>query len=204
MGGTIDILLRLAISMAVVMGVMGLAARLLRRRQGGFGAPRIGFGAGRAGSGAVAPGTRGTPGSPELGSGSRVAAALGWGQARQRRARPALPLEIVYRRHLSKGASLALVEAGGTQYLVGVTDHAVTMLAELPGAAAQSPTESRAGSPGWAAAENDVQQDEWSEVSRMLASSEDAGTSTLPGPASTSGTAWKLALDSLRDRTVRR
>ena len=115
MGSVIELLVRLVVSMGAVMAVMGLAARFVRRRQG---------------SGPLLAGRR----APATAPAGRP------GRARPRRSRPVAPLEILYRRPLSKGAAVSLVEAAGRTFLLGVTDHSVTVLAELPdGPAATGP-----------------------------------------------------------------
>ena len=161
MPGALDLLLRLAVSMAVVMGVMGLAARFLRRRA--------------------------NAGGPSLLSVRSGGAAQSRARARAKKA-PAPELEITCRRPLSKGASVALVQALGKRYLVGVTDHAVSVLASLPDEAVpQVANEYPIVLP---------------EDSRTLPSLEGLSPATRgDGPPVN---AWKLAIDSLRERTVRR
>ena len=44
-------------------------------------------------------------------------------------------LEVLERRALSKGAAVAIVRVSGEDYLIGVTDHNVTLLQPAPGAA---------------------------------------------------------------------
>jgi hypothetical protein len=187
MGGTVVLLVRLAISMAVVMCVMAVAARLVRRRQGA--------GGGRAMGGAYV----------KAGGGAYGKAAGGRSANRARRARPDVPVEIVYRRSLAKGANLTLVEAGGKRYLLGVTEQAVNVLAEVT---APAPPEGAAaevlGTNGTGAYRAPV-------VDLALATEDlRQGTGWTPGPlagATAQGqpaTAWKLAIESLRERTVRR
>lgn len=194
MGTTLALLVRLAISMAVVMGVMGLAARLVRRRQG-FGGP----GPAKAGA---------RPG------GHRVAGR----SSRSRRARPEPPFEVLYRRSLSKGSSLALVQANGRQYLLGVTEQAVSLVADLSaqpqGAATFAPADGAGGGAAFAPGDGGTPTgtgtlgapapislddiDNWGQTGRMPVSLAEA---VAPGQPAT---AWKLAIDSLRERTVRR
>ena len=221
----IELLVRLAISMAVVMAVMGLAARLVRRRQeaglggGGFRGRRAGKGLGRglgAGGAASGPNTLG----------AKLGGVLG--APRPRRARPVPPVEVVYRRALAKGAAVAVVEATGKQFLLGVTEQSITLLAELssPGNAAPldahaaaptnvaTPTSGPAPSAGPAptsgaqagtraggAQVSDLEIwdefDDWQQADRMPASPPDAASSERQN-------AWKLTLDSLRERTIRR
>lgn len=165
--------------MAVVMGVMAVAARLVRRRQGVGAGPLRGR----------------VPDGPT----ARRASLTG----RSRRARPEAPFEVVFRRPLAKGANLTLVEAAGKQYLLGVTEQSITLLTELPGTtmggeagtgplpgqdiASVTPLPVRAGT-----------TDEWGQAGRTPVPSAAAATPGQPA------TAWKLAVDSLRERTVRR
>ena len=176
MGGVIELLVRLVISMGAVMAVMGLAARLLRRRQG---------------VGPLLPARRGP-----------VAARAGHpGRSRSRKPRAAAPLEVLYRRSLSKTAAVSLVEATGRTFLLGVTDHSVTLLAELRDPDAPGATVTPAhGRPAYgdAASVQLTDEDDWQQTGRM------PGCDKVPAGADASDTAWKLALDSLRERTVRR
>lgn len=180
----IELLVRLVISMVAVMAVMGLAAHLVRRRQGA--GPMLA-----------------ARGGPASGPGKSV------GRSRARKPRAVAPLEVLYRRSLSKGASVSLVEATGRTFLLGVTDHTVTLLAELPGSA---PT-GAAPTPGQLTGQltgqstvgletvppvNLTDEDEWQQTGRM------PGCERGPAGAETSDNAWKLALDSLRERTLRR
>ncbi|MGC8626004.1 MAG: FliO/MopB family protein [Acidimicrobiales bacterium] len=160
MPGTIDMLLRLAISMAVVMGVMGLAAHMLRRRANKGSLPGNGMFALLP----RAPRTK-KLNDPEL--------------------------DVVYRRPLSKGTSVALVKADGKRYLLGVSERAVTLLARLPD---QPPPQPKENLPI---------------VLTKLGNEDDRTSPSLAAlhPAARGEgqpNAWKLALDSLRERTVRR
>jgi flagellar biogenesis protein FliO len=145
MTNMVELLVRLVLSMAVVMGVMWGAAQLLKRRQGKF---------------AQVPGT-------------------GAGRKAARRPKQEAPFDIVYRKPLGKGACVALVEAPGRRLLIGVTEQSVTLLGELP---SQRVPDFSAG------AEEPIGG---------------AGMAALDG-ADRPDTAWKLVLDSLRERTVRR
>jgi flagellar biosynthetic protein FliO len=49
-------------------------------------------------------------------------------------------LEVLERRALSKGAAVAIVRVAGEDYLVGVTDHSVTLLQPAPGAQRENDT----------------------------------------------------------------
>jgi hypothetical protein len=173
-GGTLDLLVRLVISMAVVMAVMAGAAHLVRRRQGL--------------SGGLTAAKAGRPGGRHAGAASRA-----------RRGRPEPACEIVFRRPLSKGASIAVVQAGGSQYLLGVTDRSVNLLAEVPLAApagtdgAEAPLATLTALPA-----RRTGTDNWDGTGRTPAPMAAPEGDGLPA------TAWKLAIDSLRERTVRR
>jgi hypothetical protein len=159
--------------MAVVMGVRALAARFGRRRQG------------------LSPGRR-----PGPGSGARSGAASGggglaslWGGSRaSRRPRPEATIDVVSRRSLAKGAWVTLVESSGKRFLVGVTEHNVTLLCELP---AEAPVLAETEIPA-------VPTQDWPQAGRMPVSLVDVSLEERPDNA------WKLALESLRERTVRR
>jgi len=157
--------------MAVVMAVMGLAARLVRRRQG---------------AGPLLPARQ----TSAAGRGSRP------DRARSRKPRPAAPVEVIYRRPLSKGAAVSVVEATGRTFLLGVTEHSVTLLAELAGPAEAGAT--AVPEQGAVGTVHLGDGDEWQQAGRMPV--REGG----PAGAETSDNAWKLTLDSLRERTVRR
>ncbi len=273
----IELLVRLAISMAVVMAVMGLAARFVRRRQeaglggagfsgrgrgaglrgtaglrgsGGFKGSRgfgssqgVGGSTGANGSGSALPGEGspgglgvGGPASGPAGGPNTLATKLGslLGAPKPRRARPVPPFEVVYRRALSKGAAVAVIEATGKQFLLGVTEQSVTLLTELPRATDATPLDAdgaattsvptaptvpiaptvptatsgpmatsgtRAATRAGASEISDLEVwdefDDWQQADRMPASSPDASTLERQN-------AWKLTLDSLRERTIRR
>lgn len=255
MGDMIELLLRLAISMAVVMAVMGLAARFVRRRQdaglggGGLSARRPGKALGTGnGQRAAADGdaTGGPSACSPVAGPNTLGAKLGGllGAPRPRRARPIPPVEVVYRRALAKGASVAVVEATGKQFLLGVTEQSITLLAELPSVAdgmaleadvpaptyrpaptsgstgASSPafpqvggsngrrshggrshkdTRADTGASGAQVGELEVwdELDDLQQADRMPASPTDAASLERQN-------AWKLTLDSLRERTIRR
>jgi flagellar biosynthetic protein FliO len=77
---------RLIVSLAVVIGLMWAAARVIRKR--GFGG---------------------------VGGPSR---------------RPGVQVDIVARRTLGRNSSIAIVRAGGTALVVGITEHQITKLAD--------------------------------------------------------------------------
>jgi hypothetical protein len=222
LGGTIELLVRLAISMAVVMAVMGLAARFVRRRQeAGLG------GGGFARRRPAAPAAPAAPGDRPSTLVGKLGSALG--TPRPRRARPVPPVDVIYRRALAKGASVAVVEASGKQFLLGVTEQSITLLSELPSNADGTPgTPGALGSAGevvlpaptsrpataggrpselsdlhdWKEFEVSHQLDgpqleDWQQADRMPASQTDVAATERQN-------AWKLTLDSLRERTIRR
>jgi hypothetical protein len=182
-----ELLLRLVVSMAVVMAVMALAARFLRRRQGGV--PR---------SAAYRAGKR--AGGPRP-AGGGVGAALSsmWG-ARQRNPRQAPPLEVLHRQMVAKGAWVILVEVGGRRLLLGATEHAVNLVAEVD----EPPPDADRELTGTVPANlrdlgfgpGDFTAEGFTGTGRMPEPLEGAETGRQE-------TAWKLALDSLRERTVR-
>ena len=165
---------------------------------------------------------------------------------RARNVRPAPPIEVVYRRAVAKNAALAVVEATGKQYLIGITEQSVTLLTELPtpgsatpsepatwsefaarseaGAAAFAPSngpsnasgpsqatvrldDARPGGPGPGGAgesaihmsdlEDWQEFEDWKQADRMSASQPDVASLERQN-------AWKLTLESLRERTIRR
>jgi hypothetical protein len=191
----VELFLRLVISMAVVMGVMAIAARLLRRNQGSIAGP------GRRGRRAMGMGIGAGPGGLP-------------GSGRSRQARPAPLVDVVYRRSLARGASVTVVQAGGQTFLVGVTEQNVTMLAELSpapaiGASPAGPQAAANGIPANASAQRGPAKptgeqgpvddfDEWQGTGGTPVLLTDAANTRRPDNA------WKLALDSLRERTVRR
>lgn len=183
MGGSLVLLVRLAISMAVVMLVMGVAARLVRRRQG--------LGGARA---AADSGRRAGPGRAT------------WSARGARRARPVPPVEVLFRRSLAKGANLTLVKAGDKQYLLGVTEQSVNLLTEIEMTPEPSgPATAGLDQPGPPGSGTDLSGldglediDQWRKTGRTPVSLDRAATPGQPE------TAWKLAIHSLRERTVRR
>lgn len=172
MAGMIEILLRLVISMAVVMGVMALAARFVRRRQG-------------AATGLAQPKRQ------QRRKGGLSGGIAGLLSPKPRSARPSPSLQVLQRQALTKNTSVSLLEVDGKRLLVGVTEQSVTLLAQLSAPAA-SPSP-----------EVDLQAD-LVDLENLL------GEGRTPAPIARSEApaamenAWKLALDSLRERTVRR
>lgn len=89
--------------------------------------------------------------------------------------RRSLPLEVVARHGLSRGSSLAVVRLGERALVLGVTEHQVTLLTEVD--PAEFDTTPDPDQPFAAPAGPGI------------------GPGTLP---------WKVALEQLRERTVRR
>ena len=86
-------------------------------------------------------------------------------------------VDVLARRVVAKNASVAVVRAGGRTLVLGVTNERVNLLAE-------------------AAPESDdpivVEEAHWTELPQAV------------GVGALSGSPWKMALESLRERTVRR
>ncbi|MFZ4583733.1 MAG: FliO/MopB family protein [Acidimicrobiia bacterium] len=98
-------------------------------------------------------------------------------------------LEVIDRKNLSKTASLALVRVGDRTLLVGVTEHGISNLTEVaqPQPIALTLVDEPSGTNG------PVPLGAPAELPLMAAASADE-----------SGTAWKMLVDQLRERTVRR
>jgi Flagellar biosynthesis protein, FliO len=163
----LELLLRLAISMGVVMAVMYLAARYARRRQGMSGRRRSAkpryslFGQG---------GMRQITAKTAVPPSGRLPKGL-FGRPRVEADEP--PAQVVCRLPLSKGAWGIVVEASGRMFLLGVTDQRVELVAEL------------------GKTEQALELEEETSPKGLLLDERPDN-------------AWKLALDSLRERTVRR
>ncbi len=89
--------------------------------------------------------------------------------------RRSLPLEVIARHGLSRGSSLAVVRMGERALVLGVTEHQVTLLTEVDPAELDAPPDPDEHFAGPAGP--------------------GIGPGTLP---------WKVALEQLRERTVRR
>lgn len=122
--------LRLVASLAVVLGLLALAAKA---------AKRTGFGNG----------------------GSR---------------RSTAPVAILARQGLAKSASVVVVRAADRALVLGVTDHAISLLAEVDPSLLDPPSPEPARTP-------------------VLVGAPDAGPVRTPS--------WRNAIDAMRDRTVR-
>jgi flagellar protein FliO/FliZ len=143
---TIGLAFRLILSLSVVVGIMWVAARVLRKKVG-------------------------------VGGGSK-------------RHKGDL-ITVVARKGVSKNAAVAVVQVGDQVLVLGITEHNVNVLSEADPALVEpidllQPMDQTANS-----ARSSLRS------GRMLLPAPDID---LRGPAK----AWKLLLDSLRDRTVRR
>jgi flagellar protein FliO/FliZ len=96
-----------------------------------------------------------------------------------RRGARTAPVEVIARRGLSRGASVIVVRLGGRALVLGVTEQQVSVLAEIDPAELDAPVDALDGG------------------------SSDAGSTAGPGIGSGS-LPWKVALEQLRERTVRR
>jgi flagellar biosynthetic protein FliO len=88
------------------------------------------------------------------------------------------PVEVIARHGLSRGASLTVVRLGGRALVLGVTEHQVSLLTEVDPAELTGPPSD--GPP---------------EDSAAGPAGPGIGAGALP---------WKVALEQLRERTVRR
>ena len=122
--------LRLVASLAVVLGLLALAAKA---------AKRTGF----------------------AGAGGR---------------RSTAPVAILARQGLAKSASVVVVRAADRALVLGVTDHAISLLAEVDPSLMETPSPEPARTP-------------------VLVGAPDAGPVRTPS--------WRNAIDAMRDRTVR-
>lgn len=67
---------------------------------------------------------------------------------RGRGGRRPLPVEVVARRGLSRGASVTVVRLGSRTLVLGVTDHQVSLLTEIDPAELQTPADEIVATPG--------------------------------------------------------
>ena len=83
-------------------------------------------------------------------------------------------VEVIARHGLSRGSSIAVVRFGGRALILGVTEHQVSLLSEVDPAELEAPPD-------------------------------DDNSAGPAGPGIGAGTLpWKIALEQLRERTVRR
>ena len=100
------------------------------------------------------------------------------------------PVEVITRHGLSRGASVAVVRLGGRALVLGVTEHQVSLLTEIDPAELEAPPDDDPG--GWG-------------VSPRQGRREPPKSAGPAGPGIGSGALpWKVALEQLRERTVRR
>lgn len=99
-------------------------------------------------------------------------------------------VDVLARRVLTRNASVAVVRAGGKTLILGVTDQQVTMLTEadipLDIGNAHSDKTHVDGEPVV------YEEAQWTELPQAV------------GVSARGGSPWKMALESLRERTVRR
>jgi flagellar biosynthetic protein FliO len=85
-----------------------------------------------------------------------------------------MPMEVIARHGLSRSSSVAVLRVGERALVIGVTEHQVSLLTEIDPAELEAPPESPDAAAG-------------------------------PGPGIGAGALpWKVALEQLRERTVRR
>ena len=115
---------------------------------------------------------------------SGVTGTAGTSTRRGLRRRP-VPVEIVSRHGLTRGASITVVRMGTRALVLGVTEHQVSLLTEIDPAELEAPPQ---------------------DLSNTEAIN--AGPSNAAGPAGpgigSGSLPWKVALEQLRERTVRR
>lgn len=179
--GVFELFARLVVALAVVIGLMILLARVLKRR------------------------------GIDLTAGARRATGA------------RIQVEVLARRALTRNASVAVVQAGGKTLVLGVTDERVTLLSEadddtaLGAGAAPRPAARRRTSPAAAptaptaptASTAPIAPSPTRTTRAELGAPVDlaeAHRTELPNAADDipGGPAWKMALDSLRERTVRK
>jgi flagellar protein FliO/FliZ len=106
--------------------------------------------------------------------------------------RRGVPVEVITRHGLSRTSSLAVVRLGGRVLVLGVTEHQVTLLTEVDPAELDAPPEPDDAPGGWG-------------VSPRQGRREPPTTAGPAGPGMGAGALpWKVALEQLRERTVRR
>ncbi len=116
MSGMIGPALRMVVSLAIVLALMYIAARLLQRTRGG-GAPR-----------------RTSRGFATLASSMKKNSLLANRKVGRRVARRRAQLDVVARQPLGKSASVAVVRVGDRTMLIGITDASVHLLSEVDAA----------------------------------------------------------------------
>ena len=113
----------------------------------------------------------------------RRSGVVGTAPAGKRGSRRRNAVEVIARHGLSRGSSIAVVRLGGRALVIGVTEHQVSLLTEIDPAELDAPPDDELSSPG---------------IPRIPG----AGPA---GPGIGAGALpWKVALEQLRERTVRR
>ena len=102
--------LRMVVSLAIVLALMYIAARLLQRTRGG------------------------APVRPKSGRFAALASSVKKTKVGRRAARRRAQLDVVARQPLGKSASVAVVRVGDRTMLIGVTDASVQLLSEVDAA----------------------------------------------------------------------
>lgn len=105
--------------------------------------------------------------------------------------RRSLPLEVIARHGLSRSSSLAVVRLGERALLLGVTEHQVTLLTEVDPAELDATPDPDEPPGGWGASPRQRRH----EPPETAPAGPGTGAGALP---------WKVALEQLRERTVRR
>lgn len=102
--------LRMVVSLAIVLALMYIAARLLQRTRGG------------------------APARPSQRRFTALASSVKKTKAGRRAARRRAQLDVIARQPLGKSASVAVVRVGDRTMLIGVTDASVQLLSEVDAA----------------------------------------------------------------------
>ena len=110
MSGMLGPALRMVVSLAIVLALMYIAARLLQRTRGG------------------------APARPNSGRFTALASSVKKTKVGRRAARRRAQLDVIARQPLGKSASVAVVRVGDRTMLIGVTDASVQLLSEVDAA----------------------------------------------------------------------
>ena len=105
---------------------------------------------------------------------AKAAQSRGFGGAARR---TTAPVAVLARQGLSKSSSVVVVRTADRALVLGVTDHAISLLAEVDPSAMEPPTPEPARTP-------------------VLVGAPEAGPARTPS--------WRDAIDAMRDRTVRK
>jgi flagellar biogenesis protein FliO len=185
---TLLLFLRMVVALAIVLGLVLVASRLLQRGRGALGSARR---PSSAFAGLVGPSRR-----------SRAGSSLFSGFGLNPRPQDAF-LEVVGRRPLGRTSSLVLARAGDRFLLLGTTAQSVELLAEL--SAADLGLDPAGGEPSHDARVTAVERLPLRAAPRPARAGDHLdGTPWTAMPDAGSTTAWDAFLASLRERTVRR